>query len=86
MAGTLEGRGGNPLRSFYIDRYENSRSPGSVIKLMERGERREEHGTFSRSLWLLFSFARLLFKQFHASISMLCVQYGDFSVNVGAKH
>lgn len=70
----IRGRG-NPLCSFYIDRYENSRSPDSVIKLMERGELREEHRTFSRSLSLLFPFARLLFKQFHASISTLCSRY-----------
>lgn len=41
---------GKLLRSFYIDRYENSRSLDSVIKLMERGERREEHKTVSHSL------------------------------------
>lgn len=66
------------LRSFYIGRYENSRSPDSVIKLMERSDRRERSAGNSLSLSLSsFSLVRLLFKQFYASISQRVYVYKD---------
>lgn len=64
-------QGDGKLRSFYNDRYENSRSrdsPGFIIKLMERGERRGDQQQdilsyipLSFSLFLFFS---LLFSHF----------------------